>query len=132
MSMQLLHKLGINLLNVEKNSRKCVSTLKSYRMELRITHLWRLNLQRGWRIANGGTYSNSLSQVGRRIIFPEAGIHPGILFSLCWCNIGKNFLSNLIPPKQTEATKPVLGKYYRKPKKSGPLPFHLIDAPCTA
>lgn len=27
---------------------------------------------------------------------------------------------------QTEAAKPVLGKYYREPKKSAPLPFHLI------
>jgi omega-3 fatty acid desaturase (delta-15 desaturase) len=27
---------------------------------------------------------------------------------------------------QTEAARPVLGKYYREPKKSGPLPFHLI------
>lgn len=27
---------------------------------------------------------------------------------------------------QTEAIKPVLGKYYREPKKSAPLPFHLI------
>lgn len=27
---------------------------------------------------------------------------------------------------QTEAAKPVLGKYYWEPKKSGPLPFHLI------
>ena len=27
---------------------------------------------------------------------------------------------------QTEAAKPVLGKYYREPKKSGSLPFHLI------
>lgn len=27
---------------------------------------------------------------------------------------------------QTEAAKPVLGEYYREPKKSGPLPFHLI------
>ncbi|KAH7843119.1 hypothetical protein Vadar_012872 [Vaccinium darrowii] len=26
----------------------------------------------------------------------------------------------------TKATKPVLGKYYREPKKSGPLPLHLI------
>jgi acyl-lipid omega-3 desaturase len=26
---------------------------------------------------------------------------------------------------QTEAAKPVLGKYYKEPKKSGPLPFHL-------
>lgn len=27
---------------------------------------------------------------------------------------------------QTEAAKPVLGKYYREPAKSGPFPFHLI------
>jgi omega-3 fatty acid desaturase (delta-15 desaturase) len=27
---------------------------------------------------------------------------------------------------QTEAAKPVLGKYYREPEKSGPLPFHLL------
>lgn len=27
---------------------------------------------------------------------------------------------------QTEATKPVFGKYYREPKKSGPFPFHLL------
>jgi acyl-lipid omega-3 desaturase len=27
---------------------------------------------------------------------------------------------------QTEATKPVIGKYYKEPKKSGPLPFHLF------
>ncbi|MFZ8477536.1 hypothetical protein ACO1MN_14855, partial [Staphylococcus aureus] len=26
----------------------------------------------------------------------------------------------------TEAAKPVFGKYYREPKKSGPLPFHLL------
>lgn len=28
---------------------------------------------------------------------------------------------------QTKAAKPVLGKYYREPKKSGPFPVHLID-----
>jgi len=27
---------------------------------------------------------------------------------------------------QTEAAKPVFGEYYREPKKSTPLPFHLI------
>ena len=27
---------------------------------------------------------------------------------------------------QTEAAKPVLGKYYREPNKSGPLPLHLL------
>ncbi|OMO90420.1 putative Omega-3 fatty acid desaturase, endoplasmic reticulum [Corchorus olitorius] len=26
----------------------------------------------------------------------------------------------------TKAAKPVIGKYYREPKKSGPIPFHLI------
>lgn len=29
---------------------------------------------------------------------------------------------------QTEAAKPVLGDYYREPKKSGPLPFYLLGA----
>jgi hypothetical protein len=29
---------------------------------------------------------------------------------------------------QTEAARPVLGEYYREPKKSGPLPFHLIGS----
>lgn len=29
---------------------------------------------------------------------------------------------------QTKAATPVLGKYYREPKKSGPLPFHLIGS----
>ncbi|KAK3019277.1 hypothetical protein RJ639_004226 [Escallonia herrerae] len=28
--------------------------------------------------------------------------------------------------ESTEAAKPVLGKYYREPRKSGPIPFHLI------
>lgn len=28
---------------------------------------------------------------------------------------------------QTEAAKPVLGKYYREPDKSGPLPLHLLE-----
>ncbi|KAL6988514.1 stearoyl-CoA 9-desaturase [Sarracenia purpurea var. burkii] len=28
---------------------------------------------------------------------------------------------------KTEAAKPVIGKYYREPKKSGPIPFHLIN-----
>lgn len=27
---------------------------------------------------------------------------------------------------QTKAAKPVLGKYYREPNKSGPIPVHLI------
>ncbi|KAK4363722.1 hypothetical protein RND71_018963 [Anisodus tanguticus] len=27
---------------------------------------------------------------------------------------------------KTKAAKPVLGKYYREPKKSGPIPYHLI------
>jgi len=27
---------------------------------------------------------------------------------------------------QTEAARPVFGEYYKEPKKSAPLPFHLI------
>ena len=27
----------------------------------------------------------------------------------------------------TEAVKPVMGPYYREPKKSGPIPFHLWE-----
>lgn len=27
---------------------------------------------------------------------------------------------------QTKAAKPVLGRYYREPKKSGLIPFHLV------
>jgi hypothetical protein len=29
--------------------------------------------------------------------------------------------------KQTKAARPVLGRYYREPEKSGPLPTHLIS-----
>ena len=32
----------------------------------------------------------------------------------------------LLDHLQTEAAKPVLGKYYKEPKKSGPLPLHLF------
>ncbi|XP_022753795.1 omega-3 fatty acid desaturase, chloroplastic-like [Durio zibethinus] len=28
--------------------------------------------------------------------------------------------------EMTKAAKPVIGKYYREPKKSGPIPFHLM------
>ena len=35
-------------------------------------------------------------------------------------------LINIALMYQTEAAKPVLGKYYREPEKSGPLPFHLV------
>ncbi|GLT64361.1 hypothetical protein SLA2020_368610 [Shorea laevis] len=30
-------------------------------------------------------------------------------------------------PLQTEAAKAVLGNYYREPKKSGPIPFYLLN-----
>lgn len=33
----------------------------------------------------------------------------------------------LILTLQTKAAKPVLGKYYREPKKSGPFPSHLFE-----
>lgn len=29
--------------------------------------------------------------------------------------------------KQTKAARPVLGRYYREPEKSGPLPLHLFQ-----
>lgn len=35
---------------------------------------------------------------------------------------------HISPRKQTEAAKPVLGKYYREPKKSGPFPLHLWES----
>ncbi|KAJ6750328.1 hypothetical protein OIU85_000914 [Salix viminalis] len=48
-------------------------------------------------------------------------------------DIGTHIIHHLFPQiphyhliEATEAVKPVLGKYYREPKKSAPLPFHLI------
>ncbi|XXG44403.1 hypothetical protein AAC387_Pa01g4219 [Persea americana] len=48
-------------------------------------------------------------------------------------DIGTHVIHHLFPQiphynliEATEAAKPVLGKYYREPKKSGSLPFHLI------
>ncbi|GFZ13307.1 fatty acid desaturase 8 [Actinidia rufa] len=48
-------------------------------------------------------------------------------------DIGTHVIHHLFPQiphyhliEATEAAKPVLGKYYREPKKSGPLPFHLF------
>ncbi|MCL7024675.1 hypothetical protein MKW94_012795 [Papaver nudicaule] len=49
-------------------------------------------------------------------------------------DIGTHVIHHLFPQiphynliEATEAAKPVLGKYYRDPKKSGPIPFHLVD-----
>lgn len=49
-------------------------------------------------------------------------------------DIGTHVIHHLFPQiphynliEATEAAKPVLGKYYREPKKSGPIPFHLVD-----
>ncbi|KAL0402917.1 UNVERIFIED_CONTAM: Omega-3 fatty acid desaturase, chloroplastic [Sesamum radiatum] len=48
-------------------------------------------------------------------------------------DIGTHVIHHLFPQiphyhliEATEAAKPVLGKYYREPKKSAPLPFHLL------
>ncbi|EXC43318.1 Omega-3 fatty acid desaturase [Morus notabilis] len=48
-------------------------------------------------------------------------------------DIGTHVIHHLFPQiphyhlvEATKAAKPVLGKYYREPKKSGPIPFHLI------
>ncbi|GMJ07233.1 hypothetical protein HRI_004392500 [Hibiscus trionum] len=46
---------------------------------------------------------------------------------------GNSCYTSSLPPiphyhliKATEAAKPVLGKYYREPQKSGPFPFYLF------
>ncbi|GFZ01589.1 fatty acid desaturase 8 [Actinidia rufa] len=49
-------------------------------------------------------------------------------------DIGTHVVHHLFPQiphyhlvEATKAAKPVLGKYYREPKKSGPIPFHLLS-----
>ncbi|KAI5321694.1 PREDICTED: omega-3 [Prunus dulcis] len=49
-------------------------------------------------------------------------------------DIGTHVIHHLFPQiphyhlvEATKAAKPILGKYYREPKKSGPFPVHLID-----
>ncbi|XP_024399937.1 omega-3 fatty acid desaturase, chloroplastic [Physcomitrium patens] len=49
-------------------------------------------------------------------------------------DIGTHVVHHLFPQiphyhliEATEAVKPVLGEYYREPKKSGPLPLHLME-----
>ncbi|XP_051121355.1 omega-3 fatty acid desaturase, chloroplastic-like [Andrographis paniculata] len=49
-------------------------------------------------------------------------------------DIGTHVVHHLFPQiphyhliEATEAAKPVLGKYYREPEKSGPLPLHLLE-----
>ncbi|KAI7727167.1 hypothetical protein M8C21_031465 [Ambrosia artemisiifolia] len=49
-------------------------------------------------------------------------------------DIGTHVIHHLFPQiphyhliEATMAAKPVLGKYYREPKRSGPIPVHLID-----
>ncbi|KAF5744497.1 Fatty acid desaturase 8 isoform 2 [Tripterygium wilfordii] len=56
------------------------------------------------------------------------------LFNNIHHDIGTHVIHHLFPQiphyhivEATKAAKPVLGKYYREPKKSGPFPFHLVD-----
>ncbi|KAM7279913.1 hypothetical protein ACFE04_007047 [Oxalis oulophora] len=56
------------------------------------------------------------------------------LFNNIHHDIGTHVIHHLFPQiphyhlvEATEAAKHVLGKYYREPKKSGPVPFHLIE-----
>jgi hypothetical protein len=49
-------------------------------------------------------------------------------------DIGTHVVHHLFPQiphynliEATEAIKPVLGEYYRDPKKSGPIPIHLVE-----
>ncbi|NP_001311727.1 omega-3 fatty acid desaturase, endoplasmic reticulum [Nicotiana tabacum] len=55
------------------------------------------------------------------------------LFNNIHHDIGTHVIHHLFPQiphyhlrEATKAAKPVLGKYYREPKKSGPIPFHLV------
>ncbi|XVF19853.1 hypothetical protein REPUB_Repub11eG0146700 [Reevesia pubescens] len=55
------------------------------------------------------------------------------LFNNIHHDIGTHVIHHLFPQiphyhlvEATKAAKPVIGKYYREPKKSGPIPFHLI------
>nr|XP_015873733.2 omega-3 fatty acid desaturase, endoplasmic reticulum-like [Ziziphus jujuba var. spinosa] len=55
------------------------------------------------------------------------------LFNNIHHDIGTHVIHHLFPQiphyhliEATEAAKPVLGKYYREPERSGPIPYHLI------
>ncbi|XP_062092481.1 omega-3 fatty acid desaturase, chloroplastic-like [Humulus lupulus] len=54
-------------------------------------------------------------------------------------DIGTHVIHHLFPQiphyhlvEATEAARPVFGKYYREPKKSGPFPFHLLGSLITS
>lgn len=56
------------------------------------------------------------------------------MFNSIQHDIGTHVIHHLFPQiphyhlvEATEAAKPVLGKYYREPKKSGPIPLHLLN-----
>ncbi|XAR60741.1 hypothetical protein NMG60_11034228 [Bertholletia excelsa] len=56
------------------------------------------------------------------------------LFNNIHHDIGTHVIHHLFPQiphyhlvEATKAAKPMLGKYYREPKKSGPIPFHLLS-----
>ncbi|GAB4825998.1 sn-2 acyl-lipid omega-3 desaturase (ferredoxin), chloroplastic [Ancistrocladus abbreviatus] len=57
------------------------------------------------------------------------------LFNNIHHDIGTHIIHHLFPQiphyhliEATEAAKPILGKYYKEPKKSGAIPFHLIGS----
>jgi len=47
--------------------------------------------------------------------------------TVCVFGVHASFPDSCSTVMQTEAAKPVLGKYYREPDKSGPLPLHLLE-----
>ncbi|TQD69075.1 hypothetical protein C1H46_045392 [Malus baccata] len=61
------------------------------------------------------------------------------MFNKIHHDIGTHVIHHLFPQishyhleEATKAAKPILGKYYREPKNSGPIPFHLLKILATS